>query len=114
MSHSSPTPAPQFADERPYSATWDDGTRTMYAHGTVDEISASAFRDDLLRRVQALDTGFVVDLSDVDFFPSAAVGALIAGLKAAAGRQQELRIRVDDGTIAQRVLRICGLDYEVS
>lgn len=86
----------------------------MYVHGTVDEISASAFRADLLDRVEAGDGAFVVDLCDVDFFPSAAVGALVAGLKAAATARRQVDVRVTDGTLPQRVLRICGLPYVLS
>lgn len=100
--------------ETPYSSRWHDDSRTFYAHGTVDEISAGAFRDDLLGRVEAADGGFVVDLTAVEFFPSAAVGALVAGLKAAAARDQEVRVRVADGTLPQRVLRICGLPYDLA
>ena len=62
--------------ERPYSSTWDEQTATLHVHGTLDELSAHAFRDDLLTQVP-VGGSMLVDLTNVDLFPSAAVGALV-------------------------------------
>lgn len=83
-------------------------------HGTVDLVSASAFRDDVLRRVGAAETSFVVDLCDVDFFSATAVNALVAGLKVATTARHQFIVRVAEGTLPHRVLGICGIRYQLA
>jgi hypothetical protein len=62
--------------ERPYSSTRDEHTATLHVHGALDELSAHAFRDDLLTH-PPVGGSMLVDLTNVDLFPSAAVGALV-------------------------------------
>jgi anti-anti-sigma factor len=99
--------------ERPYSSTWDQRTATLHVRGAVDELSAHAFRDDLLTALPVGGSMFV-DLTSVDLFFSAAVGALVAGMKQAAAAGSRLEVLVAAGGVAQRVLTICGLPHRLA
>jgi anti-anti-sigma factor len=96
--------------ERPYSSSWDEHTATLHIHGTLDELSAHAFRDDLLTHPPVCGS-MLVDLTNVDLFPSAAVGALVAGMKQATAAGNRIEVLVAAGGVAQRVLTICGLPH---
>jgi anti-anti-sigma factor len=96
--------------ERPYSSTWDERTATLHVQGALDELSAHAFRDDLLTQLP-VGGSMLVDLTNVDLFPSAAVGALVAGLKQATAAGSRIEVLVAAGGVAQRVLAICGLPH---
>ena len=98
--------------DRPYSSTWEQHTHLLRVHGAVDELSVRAFRDDLEEHV-AVEAGTTVDLSDVDFFPSEAIAALVAAMKRAAGGGNSLDVVVAARTVPQRVLSICGLPHRV-
>jgi len=96
--------------ERPYTSTWDEHTATLQVHGVLDELFAHAFRDDLLRRMP-VGGSMLVDLTNVDLFPSAAVGALVAGMKQATAVGSRMEVLVAAGGVAQRVLTICGVGH---
>jgi anti-anti-sigma factor len=96
--------------ERPYSSTWDEHTATLHVHGAIDELSAHAFRDELLTHLP-VGGSMLVDLRNVDLFPSAAVGALVAGMKQATAAGSRIEVLVAAGGVAQRVLAICGLPH---
>jgi anti-anti-sigma factor len=105
-----PTGRSWTAIERPYSSTWDEHTATLHVHGAIDELSAHAFRDDLLTHPPVCGS-MLVDLTNVDLFPSAAVGALVAGMKQATAAGNRIEVLVAAGGVAQRVLTICGLPH---
>lgn len=94
--------------ERPFSAAYEPGTSTLTVGGAVDELAAPTFRDDLAAALAAGPGPVVVDLTDVDYLPSVAVSVLVAAL-AAGGTPLELR--ATRGSIAQRVLELCGLPH---
>jgi anti-anti-sigma factor len=96
--------------ERPYSSTWDEHTATLQVYGVLDELSAHTFRDDLLTRLP-VGGSMLVDLTSVDLFPSAAVGALVAGMKQATAVGSRMEVLVAAGGVAQRVLTICGVGH---
>jgi anti-anti-sigma factor len=96
--------------ERPYLSTWDEHTATLHVQGTLDELSAHAFRDDLLTQLP-VGGSMLVDLTNVDLFPSAAVGALVAAMKQATAAGSQIEVLVAAGGVAQRVLTICGLPH---
>jgi anti-anti-sigma factor len=99
--------------DRPYSSDWEPEFRVLRVHGVIDELSAHAFRGDLLACLEAGDT-MTVDLSDVDLFPSVAVGALVAGIKRAAANGSTLEVLVVAGSVPQRVLAICRLPHRLA
>jgi anti-anti-sigma regulatory factor len=94
-------------DERPFAATMRPDQRTLAVSGSVDEVAVDDFRWALHLCMGASDDP-IVDLSDVDFFPSVAVGALIGALK----RDRGVRVVARDGSFAAKVLDVCGIPFE--
>jgi anti-anti-sigma factor len=82
-------------------------------HGELDEIASIELRDVIGSASAELQRDLVVDLSDVDFFPSAAVGVLATARAGAQAHGATVALVAADGSIAQRVLMICALPYEV-
>jgi anti-anti-sigma regulatory factor len=92
--------------ERPFAATMRPDQRTLAVSGSVDELAVDDFRWALHLCMSASDNP-IVDLSDVDFFPSVAVGALIGALR----RDRGVTVVARDGTFAAKVLDVCGIPY---
>jgi anti-anti-sigma factor len=101
--------------QRPFSyelSELSEAGQTLTLHGELDEAASAGLRD-LLRVVLAdLDGDLRLDLADVDFLPSVAVGVLAAAQGAAAKQGASITFVAAKGTIAQRVLTICGLAHE--
>lgn len=96
--------------ERPFSSAYDAGTSTLTICGAVDELAAPTFRADLAAATAAGGAGpVVVDLTEVDYLPSVAVSVLVSALGGPEGSVPVLR--ATRGTIAQRVLEMCGLPH---
>jgi anti-anti-sigma regulatory factor len=95
-------------DERPFAATMRPDERTLVVSGSVDELAVDDFRW-ALHLCMSASTNPVVDLSDVDFFPSCAVGALIGALR----RDRGVTVVAIEGTFAAKVLDVCGIPYGV-
>lgn len=99
--------------ERPYSITREGAPGTLRLHGTIDELSAPGFLDDL--RVAMGRSGgagtTLVDLRDVDYFCAAAVGALVSGWSRARASGASMEVVVRPGSVPQRVLSVCGMPH---
>jgi anti-anti-sigma regulatory factor len=94
-------------DERPFAATMRPDQRTLAVTGSVDELAVDDFRWALHLCMSASDDP-IVDLSDVDFFPSVAVGALIGALRRDRGG---MTIVAREGSFAAKVLDVCGIPF---
>jgi anti-anti-sigma regulatory factor len=93
-------------DERPFGAALQpDGT--LLVSGSVDELSVDDFRAHLRQCLEASATP-CVDLSDVDFLPSLAVGVLVGALQ---HDPPELTVVARKGCIAAKVLNVCGIEF---
>lgn len=98
--------------ERPFSSSYDASTATLAVVGAIeaeresgfDTVLAEALADAAHRGRRAM-----IDLSEVDFFPSAALGVLIVATERVGVDGYELVAR--SGTIAARVLDLCGLAH---
>lgn len=95
--------------ERPYNAVFDLATGWLTVHGEIGELDTADFRRDLLEAVAHSDGPVVVDLSDVDFLPSMAIGVLVGAVKGSAG---QIQLAATPRTIAAHLLQICGLPYD--
>ncbi|HWM75463.1 MAG TPA: hypothetical protein VNQ53_17065 [Nocardioides sp.] len=95
-------------DERPFAAVMRPDRRTLAVSGSVDELAVDDFRWALHLCTNA-SSDAVVDLSDVDFFPSLAVGALIGTLKR---NRDAVTVVARDGSFAAKVLQVCGIPFE--
>lgn len=84
--------------------------RVLALSGDVDELSVQDLRDALREATEGYTTEVTVDLSDVDFLPSMALGVIIGVMKEAPGR---LTLAVQKRSIARRVLEVSGLPHQV-
>jgi anti-anti-sigma factor len=95
----------------PFSAEFDGAARVLTVSGELDETAASALRDVIDRRTETFTQSLVVDLTGVDYLPSVAVGMLARAHQQAVASGHALELRADEGSIAQRVLLVCGLPH---
>ncbi|MCR6033274.1 STAS domain-containing protein [Nocardioides sp. zg-579] len=95
--------------ERPFSCSYADGVLTL--GGSVDEYAVAALRAAVREHSEEYRRPLAVELSDVDFLPSVAVGVLATGLRNAEENGTELALVAAPGTIAHRVLVITGMPF---
>lgn len=89
-------------------------TSTLVVVGAIDEAVVPEFQADLIHAVQrAADAAIVVDLTDVDYFPSSAIGAVVKAMRATGSTSDSMRLRAAESSVAQRVLHLCGLPHVV-
>ena len=96
-------------EEMPFDTMYLVESSTLVVLGCIDELNTEVFREAL--REASLDYGrdLVVDLSEVEFMPSLAVGVLVGAAKKCAASGARLQVEARKGTIARHVLDICGL-----
>ena len=102
-----------MADQN-YSSAFDDASSTLTVTGEVDETTGVTLREDIATYSAGFERSIRVDVGGTDYFPSLAVGVLATSQKKAAAAGVDLQVVAADGTIAQRVLAICGLDYQTA
>jgi anti-anti-sigma factor len=103
---------PASVTERPFTYEFDDRRSRLVLHGELDEGACLELRSLLAEETSADTPDLAIDLSDLDFLPSAGVGVLAKAKATRARTGAELTFVAADGTIAQRVLTICGLAHE--
>lgn len=92
--------------ERPFRADYSADDHSLTVSGSVDEMAADGLRSVVLAGIQlAPDRELIIDLTDVDFLPSLALGVLVGARK----RGHRVRLHADEGTVAFRVLTLTGL-----
>jgi len=95
--------------QRPFSYDLSTAGQTLTLHGEVDEAAAIELRD-LLAAVTADLVGELrINLTDVDFLPSVAIGVLAAARNVATKNNASVTFVAASGTISRRVLTICGI-----
>jgi anti-anti-sigma factor len=83
----------------------------LVAHGDLDEAATVGLRDAINDATDHLSGDLTIDLSDVDFLPSSAIGVLATSQAGARRNGATIAFVATTGTVAQRVLSVCGLDY---
>jgi len=86
-----------------------DGLGLLELTGEVDLYTAPRFKQDLVALVDEGVTALVVDLSDVTFIDSTALGVLISGVKRLHETEGRLLIVAASRPVV-RILSITGLD----
>ena len=89
----------------------DDARRLLVAHGDLDELATFELRETLAQATDQLSADLTIDLTDVDFLPSSAIGVLATAQTGARRNGADITFVAADGSVAQRVLAVCGLDY---
>ena len=86
-----------------------DGVAVISGEGELDAYSAGALRDALVQSCQGASVRVVVDLTDVPFMDSTALGVLVGGVRRVREADGDLRIVLPRGA-ARRVFEITTLD----
>jgi anti-anti-sigma factor len=100
-------------EERAFSYEVSEESGRLVLHGDLDEGAAVQVRMIVKEATDGLTRDLAVDLTDVDLLPSSAVGVLANVQDTATKQGATLTFIAADGTIAARVLTICGLSYDV-
>ena len=98
--------------EQSFSYELLDDSGRLVLHGDLDEGATVQVRSLLSDLTDGLTKDLTVDLSDVDLFPSAAVGVIANAQDTARKQGATLALVAAEGTISARVLTICGLAHE--
>lgn len=98
-------------EEKPYAVSYDAATNVLAVSGSVDELEGPTFRGDLDSHSGGYSRDLTLDLSDVEFFPSLAVGVLVVALRTMRENGAELTVLAREGSIVARVLTVCRLDF---
>jgi len=89
--------------------TYEYGDRAVvHVGGDLDVAGAAALREELVRLVDAGVTDVLVELTEVPFLDSTAMGALVAALKRIRGSGGRMELAITEARV-MRVLRIAGL-----
>lgn len=97
-----------------FAVALDESAGVLCVEGEVDEPAATALRDTLAEATGQYAQGLTIDLSDVLYLPSAAIGVLVVAQQKVRASGEQLELLAREGTIAQRVLAVCGLSYRTS
>lgn len=98
-------------DAPAFDADFDKDTGVLAVSGDVDELGSLALREAIEIYSENFTRDVVVDLTDVAFLPSVAVGVLATSMKKSESASGDVDLMVREDCIAQRVLNICGLPY---
>jgi anti-anti-sigma factor len=96
-----------------FGAVFDDESQSLVVSGEIDETSADRLRE-LIETHSDDSRPLVVDLSGVEYLPSAAVGVLATALEKAGSGGRSVELLADQGSIAERVLTVCALPHRTS
>ena len=96
----------------PLRCVFDDSSATLAVVGAVDELSVDVLLDALAESTRGYTRDVTVDLVRVTFLPSVGIGVLALAARQAAENGCAVTLVAAEGTIAQKVLAICGLPYE--
>ncbi|GAA2148416.1 hypothetical protein GCM10009844_26760 [Nocardioides koreensis] len=103
---------PHAVDDQNYSSSFDEASSVLTVRGEVDEAAGVVLREELTKYSREFERRITVDLSEVEYLPSLAIGVLATARRTADQAGVGLGLRAVDGSLSQRVLTICGLDHE--
>lgn len=97
--------------QQSYTSSFDESAQLLAVGGDIDEAGGVALREEISKYSQDFERSITVNLTEVDYCPSLAVGVLATARRKAEEAGVELGLVAAEGSIAQRVLTICGLDH---
>ncbi|QWC84699.1 STAS domain-containing protein [Nocardioidaceae bacterium] len=98
--------------ERPFTSELDGDTLVL--HGSVEYDAVIELRNLIAEHSEDHSKDLTIDLSDVDYFPSVAVGVIAKALAAAHEKGTTLDLVAKPGSVPQRVLTICAIPFKES
>jgi anti-anti-sigma factor len=96
---------------QPFTYELDEQRGVLVLHAELNEHASAELRELILKATAELTSDLAIDLADVTFLPSPAIGVL-ASTKAGARRHSAtITFVAPAGSVAARLLTICALDY---
>ncbi|WP_028651012.1 STAS domain-containing protein [Nocardioides halotolerans] len=95
----------------PFSFDLDEDRRVLVLHGELDEVASGNLRTTISKATDELSSDLAIDLGDVTFMPSPAIGVLASSKAVARQNGATITFVAAPGSIAARLLTICSLDY---
>jgi len=92
-----------------YDLDREGGVLTL--HGELDEVASVQLRDTITEATHELTSDLAIDLANVTFMPSPAIGVLASSQERARRQGATITFVAPSGTIAARLLTICALDH---
>jgi anti-anti-sigma factor len=82
--------------------------------GELDEVATVQLREQLTLDTGGFSSGLAIDLTEVTFMPSPAIGVLASSVEKARRNGATITLVAPEGTIAGRLLTICALDHQTT
>jgi anti-anti-sigma factor len=96
---------------RPFHYALDEEHGVLVLHGELDEPASTELRETITKATKELTSGLAVDLADVSFLPSPAIGVLATAKEDARSHGATITFVAPEGSVAARLLTICALDH---
>lgn len=90
---------------------FDTKRRLLVVRGELDEVATLELRETINNLTGTLTADLAIDLGEVTFMPSPAIGVLAAARAGAERNGATISFVAPAGSMAARLLTICGLDY---
>jgi anti-anti-sigma factor len=95
----------------PFTYDLDEVRGVLALHGELDAPASTELRHTIAKATGALTSDLAIDLGDVTFLPSPAIGALASSKAGARLHGATITFVAPAGSVAARLLTICALDY---
>jgi anti-anti-sigma factor len=89
----------------------DEVRGVLALHGELDVPASTELRHTIAKATGELTSDLAIDLADVTFLPSPAIGALASSKAGARLHGATITFVAPAGSVAARLLTICALDY---
>jgi anti-anti-sigma regulatory factor len=97
-----------------YASNFDPQTQTLILKGEIDETDVEQLRNDVHLATAQFTRSTTIDLSEVTFLTSRAIGALVVAQETARSSVTEIALRTTTGSITDKILTILSLPHQNS
>ena len=95
----------------PFAYDLDEQRGLLALHGELDESASTELRETIMKATKELTSDLAIDLADVTWLPSPAIGVLATSEADARSHGATITFVAPAGSVAARLLTICALDY---
>ncbi len=83
----------------------------LVVHGDLDEPATIELRETIVKATDELRSPLAIELTDVTFMPSPAIGVLATSQDKARRNGADITLVAAPGSMAARLLTICAIDH---
>ncbi|MCW2812889.1 MAG: Anti-anti-sigma factor [Nocardioides sp.] len=99
---------------RPLVSRLDDDARVLTLAGEIEDAAVPQLVEAIAEGTAHYTRSLDIDLSDLEFIPSSAIGVLAVAMRRAAGSGHSLELVAAEGSIAQQVLKVCAMPHRTA